>query len=122
MTTMRHGKLKIRRGDVVLALFPNTDLQTAKRRPALIVQANDLNTGLNQVIIAMITSNLMRANHASRVLVSVNSAEGKQAGIISDSIIMTDNIATITLRAIDRTIGSLPMDQINHALSHTLGL
>lgn len=34
------------RGDIVLALFPNSDLRTAKRRPALIVQANNLGTGL----------------------------------------------------------------------------
>ncbi|MEG5089307.1 hypothetical protein QUB21_24075 [Microcoleus sp. AT9b-C4] len=27
------------RGDVVLVLFPSSDLRTAKRRPALIVQA-----------------------------------------------------------------------------------
>jgi mRNA interferase MazF len=45
-----------RRGTVVLTLFPNSDLATAKRRPALVVQANDLNTGLEQVVIAMITA------------------------------------------------------------------
>ncbi|MEZ4731659.1 MAG: hypothetical protein R3E79_31455 [Caldilineaceae bacterium] len=28
------------RGDVILVLFPNSDLRTAKRRPALIVQAD----------------------------------------------------------------------------------
>ncbi|MFB2894590.1 type II toxin-antitoxin system PemK/MazF family toxin [Aerosakkonemataceae cyanobacterium BLCC-F50] len=30
------------RGDVVLVLFPNSDLRTAKRRPALVVQADNL--------------------------------------------------------------------------------
>ncbi|MBE9095837.1 type II toxin-antitoxin system PemK/MazF family toxin [Tychonema sp. LEGE 07203] len=49
------------RGDVVLVLFPNADLRTAKRRPVLIVQANNLGTGLRQTITAMITSNLARA-------------------------------------------------------------
>jgi len=57
-----------KRGDVVLVTFPNSDLKTAKLRPALIVQADDLNTGLSQVIIAMISSNLNRAGHPSRVL------------------------------------------------------
>ncbi|MEG4582574.1 hypothetical protein QUA71_23605 [Microcoleus sp. MON1_C5] len=33
------------RGDVVLVLFPSSDLRTAKRRPASIVQANNLGTG-----------------------------------------------------------------------------
>ncbi len=37
-----------KRGMVVLVLFPNADLVTAKRRPALVVQADGLNTELNQ--------------------------------------------------------------------------
>lgn len=45
-----------KRGDVMLVLFPNADLRTAKRRPALVVQADNLQTGLSQVIVAMITS------------------------------------------------------------------
>jgi mRNA interferase MazF len=30
-----------RRGDVVLVLFPNSDLKTAKRRPALMLQRDN---------------------------------------------------------------------------------
>lgn len=46
--------MKTQRGDVVLVLFPNSDLRTAKRRPALILQRDDLRSGLSQTIIAMI--------------------------------------------------------------------
>ena len=46
-----------KRGDVVLILFLDSNLRTAKRRPALVIQADDLNTGLRQSIVAMITSN-----------------------------------------------------------------
>jgi len=46
-----------KRGDVVLALFPDSNLRTAKPRPGLVVQADSLATGLPQVIVAMITSN-----------------------------------------------------------------
>jgi len=38
--------MKIQRGDVVLVLFPNSDLRTAKRRPALILQRDNLGSGL----------------------------------------------------------------------------
>jgi mRNA interferase MazF len=48
---------KYKKGMVVLTLFPNSDLVSAKRRPALVVQVDELNTGLEQSIIAMITSN-----------------------------------------------------------------
>ena len=66
-----------KRGDVVLVLFPDSNLRTAKRRPALVVQANNLGTGLPQTIIAMITSNMARAGHPSRVTLLLNSPEGK---------------------------------------------
>lgn len=55
MTTMPTSP-SYKRGDVVLVLFPHSDLRTAKLRPALVVQANNLNTGFSQVIVVMITS------------------------------------------------------------------
>ncbi|HIK08882.1 MAG TPA: type II toxin-antitoxin system PemK/MazF family toxin [Oscillatoriaceae cyanobacterium M33_DOE_052] len=111
------------RGDVVLVLFPNSDLRTAKRRPGLIVQADSLGTGLGQTIVAMITSNLERAGHPSRVLVSLATPEGQQTGLLSDSVIMTDNLVTLLGAEIDRKIGVLPeMETVDAALKHTLGL
>ncbi len=122
MTTTTLPKLAYKRGDVVLVLFPNSNLRTAKTRPALIVQADNLQTGLPQVIVAMITSKLFRANHPSRVTILLTTPEGQQSGLLSDSVVMTDNLATITERAIDRVIGKLPMSAIDAALRHTLGL
>ena len=49
------------RGDVVLVRFPDSNLRTAKRRPAIVVQRSDLRTGLPQIILAMISSNPVRA-------------------------------------------------------------
>jgi len=112
-----------RRGQVVLVLFPDSNLRTAKRRPALVVQADNLNTGLPQVIIAMITSNMTRAGHPSRVMLALSSARGRQAGILMDSVVMTDNLATVRESEIDRVIGTIiDVDEINRALKHTLGL
>jgi mRNA interferase MazF len=93
-----------KRCDVVLVLFPDSNLRTAKRRPALVVQADNLNTGLKQIIVAMITSNMSRADHPSRVTLLLNSSEGKQAHILTDSIVMTDNLATIRENEIDRVL------------------
>lgn len=121
MTTMP-PKPACRRGDVVLVLFPHSDLRTAKLRPALVVQADNLQTGLPQVIVAMITSRLFRANHPSRVTVLHASPEGQQSGLLTDSVVMTDNLATIAESAIDRVIGTLPMADVETALRHTLNL
>jgi hypothetical protein len=35
---------------------------------------------------------------------------------------MTDNLATITELAIERAIGEIPMQAVDKALKHTLGL
>jgi mRNA interferase MazF len=112
----------IKRGDVVLVLFPNTDLISAKTRPALIVQADELETDLSQVIVAMISSQMFRAGHPSRVTVLLNSPEGKQSGLLADSVVMTDNLATVMFPAVYRVIGLLPLENIDIALKHTLGL
>jgi mRNA interferase MazF len=70
----------------------------------------------------MITSNLARANHASRVLIRRTTRIGRQAGLLTDSVVMTDNLATIVETAIDRVIGHLAMRPVDLALRHTLGL
>ena len=115
--------MKTRRGDVVLVLFPNSDLRTAKRRPALVLQRDQLNNGLPQSIVAMISSNLARRGHPSRVFVARNSPEGKAAGLRLDSVIMTDNLATILETEMDSILGNFPaMKNLDTALRHTLGL
>jgi mRNA interferase MazF len=64
--SMTPPKPGYKRSDVILVLFPHSDLRTAKPRPALIVQADNLQTGLPQVIVAMVTSKLFRASHPRR--------------------------------------------------------
>lgn len=111
------------RGDVVLVLFPDSNLRTAKRRPALVVQADDLKTGLPQTIVAMITSNTARAGHPSRVAVTKDSTLGQGMGLLTDSVVMTDNLATVLHSEIDRTIGACEdLVPIDGALRHTLGV
>src|SRR5438067_2191967 len=115
--------MRCNRGDVVLVLFPDSNLRTAKRRPALVVQADVLSTGLSPIIVAMITSNLARAGHPSRVSAPLASVLGKQMGLLTDSVIMSDNLATVLDLEIDRVIGVCAnMTPVDTALRHTLGL
>jgi len=112
----------LKRGDVVLVLFPDSNLRTAKTRPALIVQADGIGTGISQIIIAMISSQMSRVPHSSRVAVLLSSPEGQSSGLLSDSVVMTDNLATVIEVAIHRVIGALPMTDVDAALRHTLAL
>lgn len=121
-TIMMLPKPACKRGDVVLVLFPNSDLRTAKTRPALVVQTDNLQSGLPQVIIAMISSQMSRAGHPSRVTIVQSSAEGLQSGLLADSVVMTDNLATVIESAIHRVIGSISMEGVDTSLRHTLGL
>jgi mRNA interferase MazF len=107
---------------VVLVLFPHSNLRTGEPRPALTVQADNLQTGLSQLVVAMITSNMTRAGHPSRVVVRHTTSVGRRSGLLSDSVVMTDNLTTVTERVIDRVIGRLPMADVEVALRHTLGL
>ena len=97
----------LERGDVVLVWFPNSGLVTFKQRPALVVEADNLGTELPQVLVSMITSNLARRGHASRVFIPLNSPEAKEAGLRTDSVVMADNLATILDKAIAKKLGRL---------------
>ena len=74
------------------------------------------------VIVAMVTSRMTRAQHPSRVLVRLATSEGQQSGLLTDSVVMTDNLATIAESEIDRVIGTLPMFDVDAVTRHTLGL
>jgi mRNA interferase MazF len=98
--------MNYRRGDVVLVLFLDSNLRTSKRRPAVVVQADGLDADLPQTIVAMITSNMARAGHPSRVMVRIDNEKTRESGLLMDSVIMTDNLATILDSEIDRIIGT----------------
>ena len=88
MTTTTTQNLGYQRGDVVLVSFPNSNLRTAKSRPALIIQADNLQTGIGQIIMAMISSQTQRAGHPSRVTIDPALLEGQQSGLLVESVIM----------------------------------
>jgi len=107
----------------VTLFFPNSDLRTAKRRRALVLQRDGLASGLSQTIVAMISSNPARAGHPSRVAILLASPAGKAAGLRLDSWLMTDNLATVLDSEIDSVLGRLPnMAATEAALKHTLAM
>ena len=71
----------------------------------------------------MISSNMARAGHKSRISIPQASVEAQQMGLRTDSVVMTDNLATVLEIEIDRTIGHMAdMRPLNDALRHTLDL
>lgn len=115
--------MSIKRGDIVRVLFPNSDLISSKRRPALVVQRDSLDSGISQVLLAMITSNMSRGGHHARVTVMLETPVGMVSGLRLDTVIMADNIVTVRENEIDSILGNLPhMNSVDKALMYSFGL
>jgi len=115
MTTCRWG-------DVVIVRFPYSDLSTLRKRPALVVQDERVETGLSQRLVCQITSNLSRTE-VTRVFVGRETSVGRTMGLRTDSMIVADNIATVLPRQIDRVIGRCTaMREVGDALRRVLRL
>lgn len=105
----------------MLVRYPNSDLLTYKKRPALVVQADDVDTEINQTVVALLTTNLRRTG-LTRVRFDKASAEGRAMGLLSDSVVVADNLATVLHREIDKGIGTCPrVEEVDTALRRTLG-
>lgn len=86
------------------------------------MQADGLATNLPQTIVAMISSNMARSGLNCRVVVLATAENKSSSGLLMDSVIMTDNLATVHASEIDRVIGTfLEMSEIDAALRSTLG-
>ena len=117
--------MTLKRGDVVIVRFPFSSGSGAKFRPALVIQNDRNNSRLLNVILAAITTTVHRDDEPTQYLLRVRSAEGKQSGILKDSVVTCENIVTVEQSLIHRTIGSLPaesMHRVDACVRAALGL
>jgi mRNA interferase MazF len=117
--------MTVQRGHVVLAWYPFASGKGAKRRPCVIVQNDVDNQKLANTIVVQITSNLKRLGDKSHLLIEAATPEGKQAGLLHDSLVSCNNLATLEQNLIDKVIGSLPaatMQKLNACLKAALDL
>ena len=86
------------------------------------VQDESIETGLSQRVVVQITSNLDLTGD-TRVLVRKDRPDGQAMGILSDSVIVADQLATVLPREIDKVIGRCTcMLEVEKALRRVLGL
>ena len=100
--------MSYKRGEVVLVNFPMPDLQLYKPRPALIVQSDKNNARLKNLIFLQITSNLSKKFEETQYLIKLNSEEGKNSGLLTDSVIKAELIFTLPKTFVYWKLGSLP--------------
>lgn len=109
------------RGDVVLVRYPNSDRVTYKKRPALVVQPEGVVSDLQNRLVACITT--APRSGPSRVSVAKVSVVGMAMGLLHDSVVLTDDLASVPEIAFEKRIGSCPvMTEVDGALRTALGL
>lgn len=112
------------RGDIVLVDYPFSDRTGSKVRPALVVQADALNTRITDTILAAISRSTHRAS-ATQLLIELSTPDGAQSGLRQNSMIQCENLLTFDQRQIIAKIGGLThglMQQIDRCLKTALEL
>jgi mRNA interferase MazF len=118
--------MPIKRGDIVLANLPFTDLSGAKIRPALVVQCDINNARLQDVIVAMITRTIKLAkSEPTQLLIDITTVEGKATKLLHTSAVKCEHLITLEQGLVIKTIGQMPaamMVQIDDCLKASLEL
>ena len=84
-------------GDVVLVLFPLTDVSGTQRRPGLVL----FDSGDEDVVLARITT------QEARHLTDVRLPGWKGSGLIAESVVRLSKVATVKKSLVERRLGTL---------------
>lgn len=112
----------IRRGSVHWAdLGPPVGSRPAKRRPVLVVQADEYNASrLSTVLVAVITSSTALATMPGNVFLSA-----KSSGLPKDSVVNVTALVTLDKRDLSSSVGALSdelCDEVDRGLRGVLAL
>jgi mRNA interferase MazF len=93
------------KGRIVVIPFPFTDLSAHKRRPALVLHESKYD-----VIVAYISSVMPSVPSPTDVLIPRCRPSYMRTGLITDSVIMLDKLATVEKVLIQRFLGEVDND------------
>jgi mRNA interferase MazF len=122
---MRFLKMNLSRGNIILCRvpLPTVELKEYKLRPGLIVSKDLNNKRLDDLIIAICTSNISRSQEPTQYLIKED--EVVQAGIKVPSVVKCESLLTINKSMIVRVLGMLSengIHKINECLKDALEL
>lgn len=103
--------------------MPSTELKKFKLRPVLVVSKNLNNERLDDVIIAICTSNTSRSLEPTQYLITGD--EIAQAGIRVASVVKCESLLTISKSMIIKVLGKLSengIQKVNECLKDALAL
>jgi mRNA interferase MazF len=90
-------------GSVVLVRFPFADIETSKKRPALVLARTTRSPRNRLVTLAMITSQI----EALRIEGDVELADWRESGLLHPSLLRLAKIATVDEDLVEKSIGEL---------------
>jgi mRNA interferase MazF len=93
------------KGKIVVVPFPFTDLSSIKRRPALVLHETKYD-----IVVAYISSNMPSVPSPEDVLIPQSRPSFVGTGLLSDSVIMLDKLATVEKSLIIRILGEVDDD------------
>ena len=123
--TTKSLKTKLNRGNIVLCKvpMPSKELRKFKLRPGLIVSKDLNNKRLDDVIIAICTSNISRSQEPTQYLIEGD--EIVQAGIKVASVVKCESLLTLNKSMIIKVLGILSENgirKVNECLKDALEL
>lgn len=93
------------KGNIIVIPFPFTDLSSIKRRPALVIHETKYD-----IVVAYISSNVPLIPSPEDVLITRSRSSFALSGLVSDSVIMLDKLATVEKALIIRILGEVDDD------------
>ena len=93
------------KGKIIVVPFPFTDLSSIKRRPALVIHETKYD-----IVVAYISSNMPSIPSPEDVLITRSSSSFALSGLISDSVIMLDKLATVEKALVISILGEVDDD------------
>ena len=116
--------MRVSRGEIVLVDYPFSDRTGRKVRPALVVQADHLNSRITDTILASISRSTHRASK-TQLFVDISTPDGSQTGLRQNSMIQCENLLTYDQRLIITSIGQIStplLEKIQNCLKAALDL
>lgn len=99
----------LKKGDIVLAQFPFTDLSQTKLRPALVLYGN---VPLNEITLCFISSQNINDVSSQELAILISDEEFTQTGLRVSSKVRVTRIVTLQRQLILRHLGKLGNQQM----------
>lgn len=117
--------MMIERGNVYNARFPHASGRAGKKRPVVVVQANEYNKRLHHAVVVQLTTNMRDKNDPACLFLEAATPEGQAAGIVKDSVLSGYLLALMSEDRLQDQIGRLSdemMEKVDDCLKTALDL